>query len=155
MISQSGIGTGLARSIRVICRFLRNRKMRMTTITVITYIYSSRGIFNKIYCFYSHLGLGTCNNNIFLTKDASGFYACDHIKVNKLFCIFLYSRIYIYTHTFIIQRPKLLIVNIQGCKLLSDIGQCPTKFGKCPSKSNFDRTLVRSQKKIVTYIFLL
>ena len=34
----------------------------------------------------------------------------------------------------------------QGCKLLSDIGQCPTKFGKCPSKSNFDRTLVRSQK---------
>ena len=43
----------------------------------------------------------------------------------------------------------------QGCKLLSDIGQCPTKFGKCPSKSNFDRTLVRSQKKIVTYIFLL
>jgi hypothetical protein len=44
----------------------------------------------------------------------------------------------------------------QGCKLLSDIGQCPTKFGKCPSKSNFDRTLVRSQKKFVTlYIFLL
>jgi hypothetical protein len=44
----------------------------------------------------------------------------------------------------------------QGCKLLSDIGQCPTKFGKCPSKSNFDRTLVRSHKKIVTlYIFLL
>jgi hypothetical protein len=37
---------------------------------------------------------------------------------------------------------------LQGCKLLSDIGQCPTKFGKCPSKSNFDRTLVRSQKKI-------
>jgi hypothetical protein len=36
----------------------------------------------------------------------------------------------------------------QGCKLLSDIGQCPTKFDKCPSKSNFDRTLVRSQKKI-------
>jgi hypothetical protein len=36
----------------------------------------------------------------------------------------------------------------QGCKLLSDIGQCPTKFGKCPSKSNFDRTLVRSQKKL-------
>jgi hypothetical protein len=35
----------------------------------------------------------------------------------------------------------------QGCKLLSDIGQCPTKFDKCPSKSNFDRTLVRSQKK--------
>jgi hypothetical protein len=28
----------------------------------------------------------------------------------------------------------------QGCKLLSDIGQCPTKFGKCPSKSNFDVT---------------
>jgi hypothetical protein len=42
---------------------------------------------------------------------------------------------------------------MQGCKLLSDIGQCPTKFGKCPSKSNLDRTLVRSQKKIVTYIF--
>jgi hypothetical protein len=36
----------------------------------------------------------------------------------------------------------------QGCKLLSDIGQCPTKFGKCPSKSNFDRTLVRSQKNL-------
>ena len=34
----------------------------------------------------------------------------------------------------------------QGCKLLSDIGQCPTKFGNCLSKSNFDRTLVRSQK---------
>jgi hypothetical protein len=44
---------------------------------------------------------------------------------------------------------------VQGCKLLSDIGQCPTKFGKCPSKSNFDRTLVRSQKKFVTYTFLL
>jgi hypothetical protein len=43
----------------------------------------------------------------------------------------------------------------KDCKLLSDIGQCPTKFGKCPSKSNFDRTLVGSQKKIVTYIFLL
>jgi hypothetical protein len=44
----------------------------------------------------------------------------------------------------------------QGCKLLSDIGQCPTKFGKCPSKSNFDRTLVRSKKYIVTlYIFSL
>ena len=28
---------------------------------------------------------------------------------------------------------------MQGCKLLSDIGQCPTKFGKCPSKSNFDQ----------------
>ena len=42
----------------------------------------------------------------------------------------------------------------QGCKLLSDIGQCPTKFGKCPSKSNFDRTLVRSKKYTVTlYIF--
>jgi hypothetical protein len=27
---------------------------------------------------------------------------------------------------------------LQGCKLLSDIRQCPTKFGKCPSKSNFD-----------------
>jgi hypothetical protein len=40
-------------------------------------------------------------------------------------------------------------------KLLSDIGQCPTKFGKCPRKSVFDRTLVRShKKKIVTlYIF--
>jgi hypothetical protein len=37
---------------------------------------------------------------------------------------------------------------VQGCKLLSDIGQCPTKFGKCPSKSSFDRTLVRSQKKL-------
>jgi hypothetical protein len=42
---------------------------------------------------------------------------------------------------------------IQGCKLLSDIGQCPTKFGKCPSKSNFDRTLVRSQKKLSHYTF--
>jgi hypothetical protein len=42
----------------------------------------------------------------------------------------------------------------QGCKLLSDIGQSPTKFGTCPSKSNFDRTLVRSKKYIVTlYIF--
>jgi hypothetical protein len=35
---------------------------------------------------------------------------------------------------------------LQGCKLLSDIRQCQTKFGKCPSKSNFDWTLVRSQK---------
>jgi hypothetical protein len=52
----------------------------------------------------------------------------------------------------LIQRAKMVS---QGCKLLSDIGQCPTKFGKCPSKSNFDRTLVRSQKKIVTYFFLL
>jgi hypothetical protein len=43
----------------------------------------------------------------------------------------------------------------QGCKLLSDIGQCPTKFGKCPSKSNFDRTLVRSQKKIACHIHFL
>jgi hypothetical protein len=47
--------------------------------------------------------------------------------------------------------PKVRLT--QGCKLLSDIGQCPTKFGKCPSKSNFDRTLVRSQKKIVTHFF--
>jgi hypothetical protein len=39
----------------------------------------------------------------------------------------------------------------QGCKLLSDIGQCPTKFGKCPSKSNFDRTLVRSKRKLSHY----
>jgi hypothetical protein len=45
---------------------------------------------------------------------------------------------------------------MQGCKLLSDIVQCSTKFGKCPSKSNFDRTLVRSEKYIVTlYIFSL
>jgi hypothetical protein len=43
----------------------------------------------------------------------------------------------------------------QGCKLLSDIGQCPTKFGKCPSKSNFDRTLVRSQKKLSHTFFSL
>ena len=35
----------------------------------------------------------------------------------------------------------------QGCKLLSDIGQCPTKFGKCPSKSNFE------QKKLSHYTF--
>jgi hypothetical protein len=48
----------------------------------------------------------------------------------------------------------LKVIIKQGCKLQSDIGQCPTKFGKCPSKSNFDRTLVRSQNKIVTlYIF--
>ena len=47
-----------------------------------------------------------------------------------------------------------ILLGLQGCKLLSDIGQCPTKFGKCPSKSNFDRTLVRSQKKFVTlYLF--
>ena len=49
--------------------------------------------------------------------------------------------------------PRGIDTQVQGCKLLSDIGQCPTKFGKCPSKSNFDRTLVRSQKKIVTYFF--
>jgi hypothetical protein len=42
----------------------------------------------------------------------------------------------------------LFCCRLQGCKLLSDIGQCPTKFGKCPSKSNFERTLVRSQKKL-------
>jgi hypothetical protein len=47
----------------------------------------------------------------------------------------------------IIMVVKEMVVVMQGCKLLSDIGQCPTKFGKCPSKSNFDRTLVRSQKK--------
>jgi hypothetical protein len=41
---------------------------------------------------------------------------------------------------------------MQGCKLLSDIGQCPTKFGKCPCKSNFDRTLVRSQRNGYTYL---
>ena len=49
------------------------------------------------------------------------------------------------------QCPLLLVydnlVNLQGCKLLSDIGHCPTKLGKCLSKSNFDRTLVRSKKK--------
>jgi hypothetical protein len=48
-----------------------------------------------------------------------------------------------------------MTVYVQSWKLLSDIGQCLTKFGKCLSKSNFDRTMVRSQKKIVTYIFLL
>jgi hypothetical protein len=33
---------------------------------------------------------------------------------------------------------------------------CPTKSGKCPSKSDFDWTLVRSHKKMVSlYIFLL
>jgi hypothetical protein len=80
------------------------------TITVVTYIYSSRGVFNKICCFYSHLGLGICNNDIFLTKDASGFYACDYVKVNKLFCIFLYSRIYIYSSH--IYNTKLLVVNV-------------------------------------------
>jgi hypothetical protein len=42
---------------------------------------------------------------------------------------------------------------MQGYKLLSDIGKCPTKFGKCPSKSNFDRTLVRSRKKLSHYTF--
>ena len=26
---------------------------------------------------------------------------------------------------------------MQGCKLLSDIGQCPTKFGKCQNKAKF------------------
>ena len=95
---------------------MSNRVRCVWTLTIVTYIYSSRGVFNKIFCFYSHLGLGTCNNNIFLTKDASGFYACDHIKINKLFCIFLYSTMYIlYTRTFIIQRPKLLVVNIYIC----------------------------------------
>ena len=43
----------------------------------------------------------------------------------------------------------------QGCKLLSDIGQCPTKFGKCPSKRNFDRKLVRSQKKLSHTFFFV
>jgi hypothetical protein len=42
---------------------------------------------------------------------------------------------------------------MQGCKLLSDIGQCPTKFDKCPSKNNFDRTLVRSQKNSHMHFF--
>jgi hypothetical protein len=45
------------------------------------------------------------------------------------------------------------VAGLQNCKLLSDIVQCPTKFGKCPSKSNFDRTLVRSQKKLSHYTF--
>ena len=52
-------------------------------------------------------------------------------------------------------RSKHIIIDIelaeqQGRKLLSGIGQCRTRFGKCPSKSNFDRTLVRSKKYVVT-----
>ena len=42
---------------------------------------------------------------------------------------------------------------VQGCKLLSYIGQCPTKFDKCLSKNNFDRTLVRSQKNSHMHFF--
>jgi hypothetical protein len=38
----------------------------------------------------------------------------------------------------LICKDVMLNLPEQGCKLLSDIGQCPTKFGKCPSKSNFD-----------------
>ena len=42
------------------------------------------------------------------------------------------------------------VINAQhGCKLLSDIGQCPTKFRKNPTKITFDRTLVRRKNKIV------
>jgi hypothetical protein len=52
----------------------------------------------------------------------------------------------------IIAKPKILQL-LQGCKLLSDIGQCPTKFGKCPSKTNFDRTLVRSKNILSHYTF--
>jgi hypothetical protein len=50
-------------------------------------------------------------------------------------------------------KGMMFSIHYQGCKLLSDIGQCPTKFGKCPSKSNFDWTLVRSQKKLSHYTF--
>ena len=78
---------------------------------------SSRGVFNKIDCFYSHLGLCTCNNNIFLTKDAS-------------FAIFLFPRIYIYTRKFIIQRPKLLVVNIYIYFCSSVFQRFFTKFSK-------------------------
>ena len=52
-----------------------------------------------------------------------------------------------------LEQTQYSMLNVQGCKLLSDIGQCPTKFGKCPSKSNFDQTLVRSQKKLSHYTF--
>jgi hypothetical protein len=59
---------------------------------------------------------------------------------SSIFSIFLNKKV---------QYRKPPIIS-QGCKLLSDIGQCPTKFGKCPSKSNFEK------KYIVTlYIFLL
>ena len=62
----------------------------------------------------------------------------DHLQTGKYF-----ERVWILSGT----------THFQGCKLLSDIGQCPTKFGKCPSKSSFDRTLVRSQKKLSHYTF--
>ena len=50
---------------------------------------------------------------------------------------------------------SLLFLMLQGCKLLSDIGQCPTKFGKCPSKSNFDRTFGQITKKFAPFSFFL
>ena len=75
---------------------------------------------------------GNLTNNYDFTKDYW------HILSAQLFFViaFLVSDFHIVCN---------IAFTRQGCKLLSDIGQCPTKFGKCPSKSNFDRT--NSQKK--------
>jgi hypothetical protein len=52
--------------------------------------------------------------------------------------------------------PDSSLANRRAANYCRTSDKCPTKFGKCPSKSNFDRTLVRSQKQFVTlYIFLL
>jgi hypothetical protein len=60
----------------------------------------------------------------------------------QFFCVLLILLI-CFLQSIVLQKHITVRFTCQGCKLLSDIGQCPTKFGKCPSKSNFDRTLVR------------
>ena len=37
----------------------------------------------------------------------------------------------------------------QGCKLQSDIGQCPTKFGKCQDKTKFWSDIMSVQIKYI------
>ena len=51
------------------------------------------------------------------------------------------------------QEAQSVSSQYQGCKLLSDIGQCPTKFGKCPRKMFLIGHWSDHTKKIVTYIF--
>ena len=84
--------------------------------------------------------LPSCYSEILITRPLLGFY--------YVLCISTSPAVQFCYHEVTMMKLKK-----QGCKLLSDIGQCPTKFGKCPSKSNFDRTLVQSKKYIVTYIF--
>jgi hypothetical protein len=47
------------------------------------------------------------------------------LQVMMVFCLWSFGKQVL---------PLFFAQYMQGCKLLSDIGQCPTKFGKCPSK---------------------